>query len=78
MEGRILTADSHTLVTGLLTDYVKGQLANPRPTKTAESLGQMLAGVRISRYYRVDIPEPGRSLMAREYLLGILTDRPGV
>ena len=78
MQARILTADAHTVVTDFLSDYVKGQLSSPYPTKTAESIGQMLAGEKIANYYRVDIPEPGRSLMAREYLLGILTDRPAV
>lgn len=78
MEAVVLTADAHTIVTGLLTDYVTRQLDSPNPTKTAESIGQMLAGMRISRYYRVDIPESARSLLAREYLRGILTDRPGV
>lgn len=73
-----LDGDAHKIVMTLLNNYVQRQLADARPTKTAEALGHLLAGIKISRYYRVDIPEPGRTLMAREYLRGILTDRPGV
>ena len=78
MEALKLNADAHTIVMGLLHNYVQRQMQEPGPTKTAETLGHMLAGIKTSRYYRVDIPESGRALMAREYLLGILTDRPGV
>ena len=70
--------DSHKIVMEMLSNYVGRQLNQARPTKTAEVLAHLLAGIRVTRHYRVDIPEPGRSLMAREYLRGVLTDFPGV
>ena len=66
--------DPHTIVTELLTKYTYTQLSRPMGNKTAESMAHMLAGMRISRYYRVDIPEGERNLMAREFLRGVLTD----
>ncbi len=66
--------DPHAIVTGILTEYTLKELARPTGNKTAEAMGHMLAGMRISRYYRVDMPEPGRNLIAREFLLGMLSD----
>lgn len=66
--------DPHKIVTEMLTKYAYAQLSRPMGNKTAEAIAQMLAGARIARYYRVDIPEKERNLIAREFLRGILTD----
>ncbi|CAK7063913.1 MAG: hypothetical protein DELT_01553 [Desulfovibrio sp.] len=66
--------DPHAIVTSLLTDYVQKELAKGSGNKTAESLASTLAGVRISRQYRRDIPESDRNVIAREFLRGILAD----
>lgn len=73
MLGMKLT-DPHKIVTDILTNYASAELSSPRGNKTAEALAHLLSGMRISRYYRVDIPEGSRNLMAREFLRGILTD----
>ena len=66
--------DPHKVVTELLTRYTRKQLSRPGGNITAEAIGHTLAGMRVSRYYRVDIPEAQRNLMAREFLRGILAD----
>ncbi len=73
MVGMKLT-DPHTIVTEMLTKYAYKQLSRPMGNKTAEALAQYLAGMRIARRYRVDIPKGERNLMAREFLRGILSD----
>ena len=75
MVGLKLT-DPFKITTEMLTNYAREQLDRPKGNKTAEAIAQVLAGIRVSRYYRVDIPEPGRNLMAREFLKGVLTDGP--
>lgn len=66
--------DPHKVVMDYLTEYTCKQLGRSGGNKTAEGLAHWLAGMRISRYYRKDIPESERNLMAREFLRGILTD----
>lgn len=66
--------DPHKIVTEYLTEYAHKQLGRPGGNKTAEGLAHLLAGMRISRRYRMDIPEGERNFMAREFLRGILTD----
>ena len=66
--------DPHKIVTELLTKYAYTQLSRPVGNKTAESIAHYLTGMRVSRYYRADIPEGQRNLMAREFLRGVLTD----
>lgn len=66
--------DPHKIVVSMLTDYVQKELARNNNNKVAESMGHMLAGMRISRLYRRDIAEPARNLIAREFLRGILAD----
>ena len=77
MEGMKI-GDPYKIVMGMIRSYVQRQYADDRPTMTAELLANTLTGVRWARYYRVDLPEPGRNLMAREMLRGVITDRPGV
>ncbi|SBV90765.1 hypothetical protein KL86DPRO_10083 [uncultured delta proteobacterium] len=66
--------DPHKIVTEYLTEYACKHLSGSRGNITAEGLAHVLAGMRISRYYRMDIPESDRNFMAREFLRGILTD----
>lgn len=66
--------DPHTMVVNMLTDYVRKELARDSTNIVAESMGHMLAGMRVSRLYRRDIAEPGRNVIAREFLRGILAD----
>jgi hypothetical protein len=66
--------DPHTVVTEYLTQYAYTQLGRSNGNKTAECLAHLLAGMRISRYYRRDIPEGERNYKAREFLRGILAD----
>jgi len=73
MVGMKLT-NPHKVVTEALVKYADAQLRRSTGNKTAESIAHYLAGMRISRYYRVDIPEGQRNLMAREFLRGVLTD----
>lgn len=68
--------DPSKITMELLTDYVRGKLERSPGNKTAQSLAHMLAGLRVSRYYRMDMPEPGHSLISREFLRGVLTDGP--
>jgi hypothetical protein len=71
--------DPHKIVMGLLTRYVRGELDGAdTPTKTAEALSHLLAGIRVSRLYRRDVPEQARNSLAREYLRGILTDHRAI
>lgn len=70
--------DPHKIVMGFITNYVRRQMGGARPNKTAEAMAHLLAGVRTSRLYRVDIREAERNVVAHEYLRGILADRPGV
>lgn len=67
-------ADPHKIVTKYLTDYARAELSRSGGNKTAEALAHMLAGMRVSRYYRVDIAEGERNLIAREFLRGVLAD----
>jgi len=70
----IKLTDPHKVVTAYLTDFANAELANSRGNKTAELIANMLVGMRISRHYRMDIPEDKRNLIAREFLRGVLTD----
>lgn len=66
--------DPHKIVMEMLTQYVRKELTTGSPSKTAEAMGNILAGVRTSRLYRRDVAEPLRNVIAREYLRGILAD----
>ncbi|GHV50403.1 hypothetical protein FACS1894168_1460 [Deltaproteobacteria bacterium] len=67
--------DPHHIVMGMLTKYVNNQMSGDKiPTKTAEAIGSLLTGIRVSRLYRRDIAELTRNVISREYLRGILTD----
>lgn len=67
-------SDPFRITTEMLTDYVREQFGRPAATKTAESLAHLLAGIRVSEYYRTDISEADRTLLAREFLRGVLAD----
>lgn len=66
--------DPHKIVTTMMTEYTLKQLNGSYTNKTAEAIGHMLAGMRVSRHYRRDVPEAERYTMAREFLRGILAD----
>ena len=66
--------DPHKIVTEYLTKFAYNELTESTGNKTAEGLAYYLAGMRISRHYRMDIPESTRNVVAREFLRGILTD----
>lgn len=70
--------DPHKIVMELLTRNVQKELAAANPSTTAESIGHILAGIRMARLYRRDIAEPLRNTIAREYLRGILMDYPRI
>lgn len=70
--------DPHKIVMGLITSYVQKELGTTTPNKTAEAMGHLLTGIRVSRLYRRDLAEPLRNIIAREYLRGILTDHKTV
>ena len=70
----IKLTDPHSIVTAMLTDYANAQLKSSSMNKTAESFGHLLAGMRISRYYRRDISEQDRNVIAHEFLRGVLAD----
>lgn len=67
--------DPYKIVNNMLTDYVRKELARSGNNKTAESLGHLLAGIRISRMYRRDLSESAKNEIAHEFLRGVLTDR---
>lgn len=70
--------DPHRIVTEMLTEFVRKELRTNSSNKTAEGIGYLLAGERMSRRYRRDIAEPLRNVVAREYLRGILADHEAV
>lgn len=67
--------DPHTIVTEMLTAYARRELARGSGNVVAESLANLLAGARIARQFRRDIPESQRNVLAREVLRGILADK---
>lgn len=67
-----ITTDAHTIVTNLLTDFAGQHLASGN--KTAEALSHLLAGMRTAEYYRVDLNKDRPTVIAREYLRGVLAD----
>lgn len=70
----LLLADSHEIVTAQMRNYVERQIDSGSVNKTAEAIGHYLAGMKISRYYRVDMTEPEKTLISRQFLRGVLAD----
>lgn len=66
--------DPRAVVMGFVAQYVKRELARTYPNKTAEVMGNLLVGVKVAQHCRTDLSESVGSVLAREYLRGVLTD----
>ena len=71
--------NTYEMVLTMLTRHVQSRLKkNGNPGAPVQGLANLIAGLRVSRQYRRDIPEHLRNIVSREYLRGILTDHRAV
>lgn len=71
----MIGSDSHEIVADMLVKYADKQLSRPNGNKTAESIAHLLAGMRVTEYYRVEPGQGQRNSLAHEFLRGVLADK---